>query len=118
VKLSLRPFPSHPPYPLLNPQYNVTYNLIDSTYAAIQADGFHTLSYFDIGNWGVSVHLPTSNNATCGTTPYGAPAPCPTVEGSSAYLQQYLESALLTQAWSVNGGFLNAPNGEPDWWVD
>lgn len=96
-------------------QYNVTFALIDSTYAGIQAAGFHSLSYFDIGNWGVSVKLPTTDNTTCGTTPYGASAPCPTVAGSSAYLQSYLSNALLTQAWSLGGGFINQSHGVPDW---
>ncbi len=32
-------------------QYNVTYDMINRYYQRIQADGFHSLSYFDIGNW-------------------------------------------------------------------
>ena len=37
-------------------QYNVTYQMIDNYYADIQAKGFHSLSYFDIGNWGTSIN--------------------------------------------------------------
>ncbi len=34
-------------------QYNVTYPLIGSVYSAIQADGFNSLSYFNLGEFGV-----------------------------------------------------------------
>jgi hypothetical protein len=37
---------------LLIRQYKVNYSMIDNYYAAIQKDGFHALSYFDVGNWG------------------------------------------------------------------
>ena len=63
------------------------------------------------------MQLPTTDNTTCGTTPYGASAPCPTVAGSSEYLQSYLSNALLTQAWSLGGGFINQSHGVPDWCV-
>ena len=42
-------------------QYNVTFALIEAYYKRIQTEGFHSLSYFDIGNWGTSVSLPASN---------------------------------------------------------
>ena len=33
-------------------QYNVTFDMINAYYKQIQDKGFHSLSYFDIGNWG------------------------------------------------------------------
>jgi hypothetical protein len=49
----------------------------------------HRDRYFNLGEWGVNVKLPPSNStpSSCGTTPLGNPAPCPTVQGSSAFLQ-------------------------------
>ena len=82
-------------------QYNVTYPMIDDYYAKIQANGFHSLSYFDIGNWGTRI---SSNyrepNTTCGARPNGLPAPCPDPGGSSEYLRDYLWDGLLHHSWS------------------
>jgi hypothetical protein len=38
-------------------QYNVTYAMIERYYAAIQDQGLHSLSYFDIGNWGTRIKV-------------------------------------------------------------
>ena len=88
------------------PQYNVTYSAIDAFDAGVQAAGLCSLSYFDIGNWGVSIDTKRSwPNETCGSRPSGAgPAPCPTPSGSNAFLQHYLSQALLDRGWSLRGG--------------
>ena len=52
--------------------------------ARVQAAGLNSLSYFDVGNWGVSIDTGRAwPNLTCGSRPSGAPAPCPTPEGSN-----------------------------------
>eukprot|EP00658_Telonema_sp_P-2_P039704 TRINITY_DN28378_c0_g1_i1.p2 TRINITY_DN28378_c0_g1~~TRINITY_DN28378_c0_g1_i1.p2 ORF type:complete len:113 (-),score=27.22 TRINITY_DN28378_c0_g1_i1:95-433(-) len=59
-------------------QYNVTYPMMDRYYQQIQAAGFHSLSYFDIGNWGTSINMSYRGpNTTCGERPNGMAAPCP-----------------------------------------
>ena len=86
-------------------QYNVTYGMIDQYLARIQRLGFHSLSYFDIGNWGTRI---TTNyhgpNTTCGQRPNGLPAPCPDPKGSNEYLRDYLWDALLHHGWDVFHG--------------
>ena len=39
-------------------QYNVTYEMVDSHYESVQQAGFHSLSYFDVGNFGTRVSSP------------------------------------------------------------
>ena len=54
--------------------HSLTHSLTHST----QAKGFHSLSYFDIGNWGLSVTTTYRGpNTTCGKRSNGMPAPCP-----------------------------------------
>ena len=92
------------------PQYNVTYGRIEEFDASVQAAGLNSLSYFDVGNWGVSIDTSrTWPNLTCGLRPSGAPAPCPTPEGSNAFLQHYLTDALLDSGWSVARGAFSTP---------
>ena len=87
------------------PQYNVTYARIADFDAGVQAAGLNSLSYFDVGNWGVSIDTKRSwPNITCGVRPSGAPAPCPTPEGSNAFLQHFLSDALLDRGYSVARG--------------
>lgn len=87
------------------PQYNVTYARIEDFDASVQAAGLNSLSYFDIGNWGVSIDTTRMwPNETCGLRESGAPAPCPSPDGSNAYLAHYLGAALLDNGWSVAGG--------------
>ena len=50
---------------------------------------------------------------TCGVRPSGAPAPCPTPDGSNSFLQHYLSDALLDDGWSVAGGPFSGAKG--DW---
>ena len=97
------------------PQYNVTYELINDFYVAVQAAGLNSLSYFDVGNWGVSIDTgQTYPNRTCGVRPSGdEPAPCPDPEGSNAFLQHYLSPALLKRGWSVAGGSFDG--AKRDW---
>ena len=52
-------------------------------------------------------------NITCGVRPSGAPAPCPSPEGSNAFLQHYLYDALLDSGWSVAGGSFSG--AKSDW---
>ena len=86
-------------------QYNVTYPMIDKYYADIQAKGFHSLSYFDIGNWGTSINTNYRGpNTTCGTRPNGMRAPCPTPAGSNEFLRDHLWDALLHHGWDVYHG--------------
>ena len=60
-------------------QYNVTYAMINQYYQKYKSLGFHSLSYFDIGNWGTMADANYSGPAQyCGTRPNGLPAPCPT----------------------------------------
>ena len=48
-------------------------------YADIKKAGFHSLSYFDIGNWGTRTNTSYKGpNITCGTRPNGMP-PCTAV---------------------------------------
>jgi hypothetical protein len=91
------------------PQYNVSYESIAAFDMAVQAAGLNSLSYFDVGNFGVSIDTTRSwPNVTCGERPSGAgPAPCPTPEGSNSFLQHFLSDALLDDAWSVAGGFVD-----------
>ena len=92
------------------PQYNVSYQRIDDFYAAVQAAGLNSLSYFDVGNWGVSINTRAPYpNATCGVRPGGGAAPCPDPAGSNAYLQHYLAPALLTSVYRVAGGAQRGP---------
>jgi hypothetical protein len=96
------------------PQYNVTYEKIAAFDASVQAAGLNSLTYFDIGNWGVSIDTSkTYANLTCGVRPGGLAAPCPTPEGSNAYLAHYLSAALLDNGWSPSGGFFRGAKG--DW---
>lgn len=86
-------------------QYNVTYDMINSYYERIQDAGFHSLSYFDIGNWGTRTNTNYPGpHRTCGSRPNGEPAPCPDPDGANAFLRDYLYSALLHHGWSVPGG--------------
>jgi hypothetical protein len=71
-------------------QYNVTFDTINDHYLQLAQEGFLSLSYFDIGSWGVNVTLPPANNTPdyCGyRPPYNFPAPCPNASGASHYLQ-------------------------------
>jgi len=87
------------------PQYTVNYSAIAAFDARVQAAGLNSLSYFDVGNWGVSIVTGRAwPNLTCGSRPSGAPAPCPTPEGSNAFLQHFLGDALLDSGWSVARG--------------
>lgn len=52
-------------------------------------------------------------NVTCGVRPSGAPAPCPTPDGSNSFLQHFLSDALLDDGWSVAGGPFSGAKG--DW---
>jgi hypothetical protein len=38
-------------------QYNVTFDMMDRYYEKIQQAGFHSLSYFDIGNFGTRINI-------------------------------------------------------------
>jgi len=92
----------------------VTYSRIAEFDASVQAVGLNSLSYFDIGNWGVSIDTTRSwSNVTCGVRPSGAPAPCPTPEGSNAYLHYFLSSSLLDDGYSVSGGVFHG--AKSDW---
>jgi len=95
-------------------QYNVTFAKIEAYYTAIQKLGFHSLSYFDIGNWGTRINSHyTGPPKTCGVRPNGDAAPCPDPNGSNAYLRDYLWSALLREGYSVVSGKFTAPKS--DW---
>lgn len=88
-------------------QYNVTFNMINNYYKQIQSEGFHSLSYFDIGNWGTSVTTHPRGCSTevgCGTRANGDPAPCATPNGGNCYLVQKLMDALLHHGWTITGG--------------
>jgi len=88
-------------------QYNVTYQMINSYYETIQADGFHSLSYFDIGNWGTEVTThPRGCEAEvgCGNLTNGDPAPCPNPNGGNCYLVEKLFAGLLHHGWTITGG--------------
>eukprot|EP00038_Savillea_parva_P010156 m.188310 g.188310 ORF g.188310 m.188310 type:complete len:848 (+) comp17384_c0_seq1:177-2720(+) len=86
-------------------QYNVTYAKIEAYYQSIQSLGFHSLSYFDIGNWGTQTNTHyTGPNRTCGVRPGGQPAPCPDPDGANSYLRDFLWDALLQSGWSVPVG--------------
>ena len=81
-----------------------------STHAAVEAAGFKSLSYFDVGNFGTRVVLPPASAAgdsACGVRPDGGPAPCwsPAETASSAFLWDHLSSGLLERGWSEGGGF-------------
>jgi hypothetical protein len=90
--------------------HSVSYPLIEAFYDSVQKAQLNSLTYFDIGNWGVSINThPTYPNTTCGLRPSGQAAPCPTPEGSNAYLQNYLTPALLRHGWSLAGGIFNGP---------
>lgn len=72
-------------------QYNVTLDMINSYYVAIQKAGFHSLSYFDIGNWGTRTNTNYHGPSRfCGTRPNGEPAPCPDPDGANSYLRDKL----------------------------
>ena len=67
-----------------------------------QASGFHSLSYFDIGNWGTRINTNYRGpNTTCGTrgpAGSGLPAPCPDPDGGNEYLRDHIWPA---RAWSL-----------------
>jgi len=74
---------------------------INAYYKKIQESGFHSLSYFDIGNWGVSINTNYRGpNTTCGVRPNGMAAPCPDPGGSNEYLRDHLWDGLLHHYWS------------------
>jgi len=86
-------------------QYNVTFDMINTYYKKIQESGFHSLSYFDIGNWGVSINTRYRGpNTTCGLRPGGLPAPCPDPNGSNEFLRDHLWDGLLHHYWSQYRG--------------
>ncbi len=96
------------------PQYNVTYARIAAFDASVQAVGLNSLSYFDIGNWGVSIDTSKSwPLETCGVRPGGGPAPCPTPSGSNSFLQHFLSDSLLDNGWSLAGGAFR--RAKSDW---
>ena len=96
------------------PQYNVTYARISGFDASVQAAGLNSLTYFDVGNWGVSIDTSRAYaNVTCGVRPGGGAAPCPTPEGANAFLQHYLSDALLDSAWRACCGVSRGAIG--DW---
>jgi hypothetical protein len=96
------------------PQYNVTYKRIADFDTSVQAAGLNSLSYFDVGNFGVSIDTSRSwPNTTCGTRPGGGAAPCPTPDGSNAFLQHFLADSLLDNGWSASGGPFRGAKG--DW---
>ena len=96
------------------PQYNVTYARIAQFDESVRAAGLNSLSYFDVGNWGVSIDTSRSwSNTTCGERPGGGAAPCPTPDGSNSYLQHFLADALLDSAWRVCCGVSTGAIG--DW---
>ncbi len=75
--------------PGIVPPSNVSYALMDEAFEATSAAGFRSLAYFDVTHWGANVVLPPPANTTpivCGSTT-DFPAPCPTVQASSGYLQ-------------------------------
>ena len=79
--------------------------MINAYYKHQQDRGFHTLSYFDIGNWGLSETTTYRGpNTTCGVRPNGMPAPCPDWAGAQEYLRDYLFPGLLHHGWSVMAG--------------
>ena len=91
-------------------QYNVTLAHINQYYVNIQKAGFHSLSYFLPSAWGVqtnlSKHWPAPDpNACGGPLPNGLPVPCPTVAGANAYLQHYMQPAMLREGWDFSGAF-------------
>lgn len=89
-------------------QYNVTYQKMEQYYEQIQSAGFHSLSYFDIGNWGTQTDVSYKGpKQYCGSRPNGKGGPCPGPNGGNAYLRDELSTALLTHGWSVGGGFFN-----------
>ena len=72
------------------PVTNVTYDVIDAHFAAIEKQGLHSLSHFSVAYFGVNISFPAANStpAFCGTRPpFGLPAPCPNASGASKYLQ-------------------------------
>lgn len=89
-------------------RYNVTYDMINNYYQTIQTEGFHSLSYFDIGNWGTEV---TTHPRGCGTGMYnetncgkradGSAAPCPNPGGGNCYLVEKLFDGLLHHGWTI-----------------
>ena len=103
-------------YLLLSTRYNVTLGMINAYYEGVQAAGFHSLSYFDIGNWGTRTDTNYRGPAKfCGTRPAGphtpspngtgSPnAPCPDPDGGNAYLRDVLWPALLHHGWSLIHG--------------
>ncbi len=89
-------------------QYNVTYQKMEQYYEQIQSAGFHSLSYFDIGNWGTQTNVDYKGpKQYCGTRPNQKGGPCPGPNGANAYLRDELSAALLKHGWSVGGGFFN-----------
>lgn len=96
------------------PQYNVTYGVISNFDDKVQAADLNSLSYFDVGNWGVSIDTSkTWPNLTCGVRPDNSPAPCPTPEGSNSFLQNFLSESLLNNGWRLGTGFVS--NAIGDW---
>jgi hypothetical protein len=96
------------------PQYNVTYGLISDFDQSVQDVGLNSLSYFDVGNFGVSIDTSKNwPNETCGMRPNGMPAPCPTPQGSNSFLQYYLSNSLLNNGWRLGTGFVS--NAISDW---
>ena len=80
----------------------------------MQAAGLNSLSYFDIGNWGVSIDTAKAwPLETCGVRPGGGPAPCPTPSGSNSFLQHFLSASLLDSGWSMAGGAFHGARS--DW---
>lgn len=93
------------------PQYNVTYARIQNFELGVQSIGLNSLTYYDVGNWGVSIDTTRAwPNLTCGVRDDGVtPAPCATPDGSNAYLQHFLQDALLNRGWSPSRGFFTTP---------
>ena len=79
--------------------------MINGYYRRYQADGFHSLSYFDIGNWGTRTTTRYRGPARyCGSRPGGQPAPCPDPDGANAFLRDQLFPALLHHGWTLGLG--------------
>lgn len=113
------------------PRKNVSFDIIDEYYGRIQSQGFHTLSYFNVFEYGLNVcgnaswnHHTLGSCKGCAAADDGPNCPPPSSTNSWANSSSFMESSFpnaLVTAWDSGGhsGYNTLPRGKraiiPTW---
>jgi hypothetical protein len=114
------------------PRQNISFGVIDDYYGRTQAEGFSTLSYFNVFEWGINVcsnstpglssNCPWCHiSAPCAGVPGGGVVPSSTDAwaNSTAYLLEHFPQSVITDfgcggnQWCLRTAGSRAPEGTP-----